>query len=526
MHFVEKHYAELVANQLKSCLLEAWTEVAQGSNSFAAIPTRFRDGIVAHVRQGTPIPGDCLDWVEEFARREVQAQLEAHWGREAKIALDEQAGQARLLRDSQVRTEQRNDRIAAIIGWLTLPRALGLAGCSLCLFLAFRLFPVVMISDGPKGASVQIMPTEAPRMATGAKRAEREPQGPVNSAPAVEPASPTLMQSSSGTESQASIPLGASERDRAPSSGSQIIGDLGQSRSENVTPQYRAGTAAPGTADPPQIGDWKIGRLPNSKPFAVVAGMTEASLSSGDITQLRLECSDNGRLEYLVIPKEVAQIRYLAIDDPADNPRYDPVLRQSNGRVSGAAAEKITKAFLDGVAGAKRARFDGAVVVGLILNDPNRGGTQFSARGFGETHKYLLDECARIELASRSNAPIATSPPVMSAATDESITGTPTVITTAALAINGQNFTLQGVEGVSGAQADKFRTFLREQGGSISCQRAADASYRCRTATNVDLSAAVLMNGAGRALADAPPELRKAEKSARDRKAGVWGSSP
>ena len=107
----------------------------------------------------------------------------------------------------------------------------------------------------------------------------------------------------------------------------------------------------------------------------------------------------------------------------------------------------------------------------------------------------------------------------------ESIIGEPGVISTSTIVINGESIALQGVGGLAGEYADRFRAFLREQGGRVTCDVTPDQTYRCKTASNTDLSAAVIFNGSGRALADAPDDLKRAEQSARQRKSGLWSAA-
>jgi hypothetical protein len=221
--------------------------------------------------------------------------------------------------------------------------------------------------------------------------------------------------------------------------------------------------------------------------------------------------------------------RKLSFDDPGDNPNFDPSIKIANGRVSGPAAARLSKSFLDTEKQGYPNGFiehrnpaDGAVTMGLTL-DANSMKTEnqamFEVGGFTSARKFLLDECARIDREGASPLP---QRPIEAG---NAIAGEATVVSTSTLTINGQTIALQGVDGVGGTYAEQFRAFLREQGGRVNCERAADRSYRCKTASNVDISTAVLFNGSGRAHIDAPEELKRAEQSARERRVGLWTSA-
>jgi penicillin-binding protein 1A len=98
------------------------------------------------------------------------------------------------------------------------------------------------------------------------------------------------------------------------------------------------------------------------------------------------------------------------------------------------------------------------------------------------------------------------------------VVGVPSVIDTGTLVIAGQLVKLQGVHGAEGMDARAMSEFIG--GREVACQRRARA-YRCRL-DSWDLSELVLFNGGGVATADAPPDLLSAERSARQRGAGLW----
>lgn len=103
------------------------------------------------------------------------------------------------------------------------------------------------------------------------------------------------------------------------------------------------------------------------------------------------------------------------------------------------------------------------------------------------------------------------------------IVGTPQVIDTGTLNVTGKRIELEGVSGVSGKFASNLASFIFERGGRVAC-RPRGEKYRCY-AGDVDLSRAVLVNGAGRASADAPDDLLSEERKAREAHTGLWASN-
>lgn len=95
------------------------------------------------------------------------------------------------------------------------------------------------------------------------------------------------------------------------------------------------------------------------------------------------------------------------------------------------------------------------------------------------------------------------------------------VIDTGTLMLNGGVVHLNGVVGETG---EPTRQLLRYMGGrEVACDpvEGGDAQYRCRIG-DYDLAEAVLLNGAGRAGANAPERLRNAEQQARTARRGIW----
>ena len=112
----------------------------------------------------------------------------------------------------------------------------------------------------------------------------------------------------------------------------------------------------------------------------------------------------------------------------------------------------------------------------------------------------------------------------MTQAAPRPLRGPALVVDTGTLVVQGAVIHLSGVEGETG---DGTRDLVRYLGGRpVSCEPAdapdsATAQYRCKLG-EYDLSEAVLLNGAGRAAADAPERLRQAEEKARDARRGIW----
>ena len=99
------------------------------------------------------------------------------------------------------------------------------------------------------------------------------------------------------------------------------------------------------------------------------------------------------------------------------------------------------------------------------------------------------------------------------------IRGTAFVLDTGTLEIQGEIVRLLGVEGMNGRIARRLGRILSRH--EVTCEPESGQEYRC-TVGGQDLSELILLNGAGRATADAPTELRAAEDRAREVRAGLW----
>jgi hypothetical protein len=106
-------------------------------------------------------------------------------------------------------------------------------------------------------------------------------------------------------------------------------------------------------------------------------------------------------------------------------------------------------------------------------------------------------------------------------AAPQSVRGVPRLVDTGTLVLNGATVHLSGVEGQGGQPVQDLDRYIR--GREVACQPVdrASAQYRCKLG-EYDLGEAVLLNGAGRAAADAPDRLRDAEGKARAAGRGIW----
>ena len=100
--------------------------------------------------------------------------------------------------------------------------------------------------------------------------------------------------------------------------------------------------------------------------------------------------------------------------------------------------------------------------------------------------------------------------------------GIPHVVDSATLLLNGTLVRLDGIAGERGAPANELTRYI--DGREIACEPADRGvpKFRCKIG-DYDLGEAILLNGAGRAAANAPERLRSAEEKARGAGRGVWG---
>jgi penicillin-binding protein 1A len=85
--------------------------------------------------------------------------------------------------------------------------------------------------------------------------------------------------------------------------------------------------------------------------------------------------------------------------------------------------------------------------------------------------------------------------------------------------IAGGTVRLDGLTGARGGYARDMAAYIGDR--EIACRLTAADRYRCEL-DGFDLSEVVLRNGAGRATADAAPELVEAQWRAREENRGIW----
>jgi penicillin-binding protein 1A len=117
--------------------------------------------------------------------------------------------------------------------------------------------------------------------------------------------------------------------------------------------------------------------------------------------------------------------------------------------------------------------------------------------------------------------PMAVKPAALTEAAPQLLRGVPQVVDTGTLLLDGATVQLSGVEGEPGPAVSDLARYIR--GREIACQpvERGATQYRCKLG-EYDLSEAVVLNGAGRAAANAPERLRDAEAQARSAGRGIW----
>ncbi len=117
--------------------------------------------------------------------------------------------------------------------------------------------------------------------------------------------------------------------------------------------------------------------------------------------------------------------------------------------------------------------------------------------------------------------PIAVKPIQPAALTPPRLRGIPEVVDSGTLLLHGASVRLDGVEGEPGEPGQALQRYLA--GREVDCEpaEAGAVRYRCKIGA-FDLAEAVLLNGGGRAAANAPERLRGAEENARRARRGIW----
>jgi membrane peptidoglycan carboxypeptidase len=109
----------------------------------------------------------------------------------------------------------------------------------------------------------------------------------------------------------------------------------------------------------------------------------------------------------------------------------------------------------------------------------------------------------------------------MTQAAPQPLRGVPLVLDTGTLIVQGSAIHLSGVEGETGEPARQLFRYIA--GRPVACEPAGNdpSQYSCKLG-DYDLAEAVVLNGAGRAAADAPEQLRRAEERAQHAHRGIW----
>ena len=103
----------------------------------------------------------------------------------------------------------------------------------------------------------------------------------------------------------------------------------------------------------------------------------------------------------------------------------------------------------------------------------------------------------------------------------QTVKGTPQVVDTATLVINGQQIRLAGIEGEGGDYARQLRLLIEAKGRTLDCELTGSA-YVCRLPNGMDIARTALFNGGARIAADASDDYRQQAEAARKAHRGIW----
>jgi hypothetical protein len=118
--------------------------------------------------------------------------------------------------------------------------------------------------------------------------------------------------------------------------------------------------------------------------------------------------------------------------------------------------------------------------------------------------------------------PVYAAPPPAQA---PAIAGHPIVHDTATLLIDDKVVPLSGIEGYGGAFVDGLGQYIAMNGDFVSCKPADPGRYTCLTRDNTDVALAAILNGAAKAAPGAPPRYADQQRTAQERKRGIWSLS-
>ncbi len=117
--------------------------------------------------------------------------------------------------------------------------------------------------------------------------------------------------------------------------------------------------------------------------------------------------------------------------------------------------------------------------------------------------------------------PSAVKPAALTEPVPQPVRGVPLVVDTGTLVLKGATLRLSGVEGETGEAVRDLTRYIA--GREVACQPVEPGAvqYRCKLG-EYDLAEAVVLNGAGRAAANAPEPLRDAQEKAQLAGRGIW----
>lgn len=107
----------------------------------------------------------------------------------------------------------------------------------------------------------------------------------------------------------------------------------------------------------------------------------------------------------------------------------------------------------------------------------------------------------------------------------KSYRGTPMVVNTGLLRLNGVEIRLAGVDASEDQRVvGQMQAWIEESGFDVNCTevKPASARYTCKTMQGDDLAAAAIYNGAAMASTDAGKQLKTLHAAARDAHRGLW----
>ena len=161
-----------------------------------------------------------------------------------------------------------------------------------------------------------------------------------------------------------------------------------------------------------------------------------------------------------------------------------------------------------------------AVVGVWVGNDDNTPMGEVSGGGLpARIWQDFMRQADRVLGTTAPDTSPATTAPEATARPQERLRGVPEVLDTGTLAMGGRVLRLAGVAGLPGEPGAMMAQWIG--GRAADCIAGEGNAWRCRVEGR-DLSELVLSNGGGRATADAPPELRRAEAAARAARLGLW----